>query len=96
MATGGSRVIVAGRSFTRGFSLPRAALPASYAIRDVIDLVPPMIAPLVLMAVLPPHAWPNWHWVLIVPVLALQVLLNLGLTLTTLRITTTIPGMRNI
>ena len=78
--TGGSQVIVTGRNLIRGFSFPRAALPASYTIRSAIDLVPPMIALLVLVVVLPPHAWPSWHWVLIVPVLALQVLLSLGLT----------------
>jgi len=94
--TGGSQVIVTGRNLIRGFSFPRAALPASYTIRSAIDLVPPMIALLVLVVVLPPHAWPSWHWVLIVPVLALQVLLSLGLTLAASRITTTIPDMRNI
>ena len=94
--TGGSQVIVAGRNLIRGFSFPRAALPASYTIRCAIDLVPPMIALLVLVVVLPPHTWPSWHWVLIVPVLALQVLLSLGLTLAASRITTTVPDMRNI
>ena len=89
-------MIVTGRNLIRGFSFPRAALPASYTIRSAIDLVPPMIALLVLVVVLPPHAWPSWHWVLIVPVLALQVLLSLGLTLAASRITTTIPDMRNI
>ena len=70
--TGGSQVIVTGRNLIRGFSFPRAALPASYTIRSAIDLIPPMIALLVLVVVLPPHAWPSWHWVLIVPVLALR------------------------
>ncbi|TFH52049.1 ABC transporter [Actinomyces viscosus] len=94
--TGGSQVMVAGKNLIRGFSFPRAALPVSYTIRCAIDLVPPMIAALVLVAVLPPHAWPSWHWLLALPVFALQMLLILGLVLVTSRITTTIPDMRNI
>lgn len=45
--------------------------------------------------VFPPHAWSSWHWIFIVPVLALQVLLSLGLAPTASRVTTTIPDMRN-
>lgn len=42
----------------------------------------PMIAVLVLVAVLPPHIWSTRHWPLIMPALTLQTLLRLGQTLT--------------
>ena len=83
--TGGSQVIMTGKNLIRGFSFPRAALPMSYTIRCAIDLIPPMIAVLILVVVLPPHAWPSWHWALVLPVFVLQAFMSLGLTLITSR-----------
>ena len=94
--TGGSQVMVGGRNLIRGFSSPRAALPISYTIRCAIDMLPPLTAVLILVVVLPPHAYPTWRWALVVPIFLLQVLLSLGLTFVTSRITTMIPDMRNI
>ena len=54
------------------------------------------LAVLILVVVLPPHAYPTWRWALVVPIFLLQVLLSLGLTFVTSRITTMIPDMRNI
>ena len=68
----------------------------SYTIRCAIDLIPQMIAVLILVVVLPPHAWPSWHWALVLPVFVLQAFMSLGLTLITSRMTTTIPDLRNI
>lgn len=94
--TGGAQVVRNGRNLIRGFSFPRAALPVSYTIRGAIDTVPPLTAVAILVALLPPHAWPNWRWLLIVPIFLLQQLLCLGLTFLAARITTLIPDMRNI
>ena len=94
--TGGGQVIVSGKNLIRGFSFPRAALPISYTIRCAIDMLPPLTAVLILVVVLPPHAYPTWRWALVVPIFLLQVLLSLGLTFVTSRITTMIPDMRNI
>lgn len=94
--TGGGQVIVSGKNLIRGFSFPRAALPVSYTIRCAIDMLPPLTAILILVVALPPHAYPTWRWVLILPIFLLQVLLSLGLTFVTSRITTMIPDMRNI
>jgi len=94
--TGGSQVIVSGKNLIRGFSFPRAALPISYTIRCAIDMLPPLIAILILVVALPPHAYPTWLWTLVLPIFLLQVLLSLGLTFVTSRITTMIPDMRNV
>ena len=94
--TGGALVIRNGRNMIRGFSFPRAVLPISYTLRSAIDTLPPMASVLILVMVLPPHALPTWHWLLIVPLFLLQFMLALGLTFVAARITTLLPDMRNI
>ncbi|SDN22165.1 teichoic acid transport system permease protein [Actinomyces ruminicola] len=94
--TGGAQVIQNGRNMIRGFSFPRAVLPISYTLRSAIDSLPPLLAVLLLVMALPPHALPTWHWVLIAPIFLLQFTFGLGLTFFTARITALLPDMRNI
>ncbi|BAW93532.1 ABC transporter component [Actinomyces sp. Chiba101] len=94
--TGGGQVMSAGRNLIRSFSFPRVALPISFMIRGALDTLPPLAALLIIVMILPPHAWPSWHWILIVPIFALQNLFALGLALFTSRITAQLPDMRNV
>ncbi|QPL06078.1 MULTISPECIES: ABC transporter permease [Actinomyces] len=94
--TGGAQVIHNGRRMIRGFTFPRAVLPVAYTLRSAIDTLPSLIAVLILVAVTPPHAWPTWRWLLIIPIFILQFLFSLGLTFVVARITTLLPDMRNI
>ncbi|MBW3069677.1 ABC transporter [Actinomyces sp. 432] len=94
--TGGAQVVRNGRNMIRGFSFPRAVLPISYTLRSAIDTLPPLASVLFLVAVLPPHALPTLHWLLIIPIFLLQFMLALGLTFFAARITTLFPDMRNI
>ncbi|MDU0347379.1 ABC transporter permease [Actinomyces sp. MRS3W] len=94
--TGGGQVIKNGRNMIRGFSFPRAVLPISYTLRSAIDTLPPLAAVLLLVMILPPHAWPTWHWLLVAPIFLLQMMFSLGLTFFAARITTLFPDMRNI
>ncbi|WP_233188345.1 ABC transporter permease [Actinomyces qiguomingii] len=94
--TGGSQVIRNGRNMIRGFSFPRAVLPISYTLRSAIDTLPPLVAVLLLVMILPPHALPTWHWALVFPIFLLQFIFGLGLTFFAARITALLPDMRNI
>ncbi|MBM6978550.1 MAG: ABC transporter permease [Actinomyces succiniciruminis] len=94
--TGGAQVIKNGRNMIRGFSFPRAVLPISYTLRSAIDSLPPLAAVLLLVMILPPHALPTWHWLLVMPIFLLQFMFGLGLTFFAARITALLPDMRNI
>ena len=76
--TSGARSIQQNRALIQGFTFPRAALPLGVNIREVMVNVPMILAMLLLVLVLPPTEPITWRWLLIVPVLLLQFLLNLG------------------
>lgn len=76
--TGGARSIQQNRALVQGFTFPRAALPLGVNIREAMVNVPMILAMLLLVLVIPPTEPITWRWLLILPVLLLQFLLNLG------------------
>lgn len=79
-------VLTSGKAMIRAFSFPRAAIPISAVLREGLQMVWAVGAMLLMIAVIPPHEFPRLTWLLIVPLLALQWCLNLGLTLILARI----------
>ena len=81
------------RAMMRSFRFPRASLAVSATLRDVISLLPVVTAMLVAIMVIPPHAPPALIWPLILPVIAMQMLLNLGFRLVVSRIGAILPDV---
>lgn len=84
------------RTMTRAFSFPRIAIPISFQMREALQLGPTMLVMLVVIAVLPPFVTPAWTWFLLVPILALQLLVNLGVSLILARLGSRFPDTTHI
>lgn len=89
----GNGLMRGGRGLIRAFSFPRAALPLAALLREMITLVPILLTALVLIIIVPPHAYPNRLWLLLPALVALQSVFNFGLLLLVARITNAIPDI---
>lgn len=88
MFTFTSRTVSAGaNSLTRkntvveAFAFPRIALPVSVVLRESLSYTITMATMLVIVVVIPPVEVYSWRWLLIVPVVMLQLMLIQGLSL---------------
>lgn len=93
---GGASVIQSGRSLIRAFSFPRASLVFSYNLRQTIDFLPSVVAVVIFIVVVPPHALPTWTWLLTPLALLLAVPFALGLTFITATLTTMFADLKFI
>ncbi|WP_249670792.1 ABC transporter permease [Cellulomonas wangleii] len=101
----GARSLVAGRSLVRSFAFPRAALPLASVAREALAFVPTLVLLVVLILFTRPAAadtWAapaeliGWRWLLVPLVLALQLAMNLGLTLIAARATARVPDLGQV
>ncbi|NKX55365.1 ABC transporter permease [Arthrobacter mobilis] len=77
----GARSLVANESVIKAFTFPRAALPIAANLRELLSSVPSTIVMLLLVIVAAPVEEITWRWLLIIPVMLLQHLFNLGLSM---------------
>lgn len=86
--TSGARSITGNRSVIQAFNFPRATLPIAVNVRELMRQVPVYITMFALILLIPPLEPLSWKWLLIVPVVVLQFLFNLGITLLLARLVT--------
>ena len=80
----GSRVMYNNLSLIRALQFPRASLPLAYVIVELQQL---MLSMLVMFAIVLGQGEPlTWYWFLAIPVLLLQTMFNIGLSLIISRI----------
>jgi teichoic acid transport system permease protein len=80
----GSRVMFNNLSLIRALQFPRASLPLAYVIVELQQL---MLSMLVMFAIVLGQGEPlTWFWFLAIPVLVLQTMFNIGLSLIISRI----------
>jgi teichoic acid transport system permease protein len=90
----GVRAISGNLGLVRALHFPRAALPVSFALQQLQQLLFSMI---VLFAVaVGSGSYPRPSWVLIVPVLVLQFLFNTGLSLIVARMGARTPDLAQL
>ena len=75
---GGAKSLTSNTSMIRAFQFPRAALPISLNVRELISNVPVTIVMLLMIIFTSPAEEISWRWLLIVPAILLQFLFNLG------------------
>lgn len=92
----GSGIIRSNKSMIRAFMFPRASIPVSTVLQNSMTAVYTLMVMLVTIMVIPPHVWPHWTWILIVPIFALQCLMNLGITFITSRLGFHFPDITNV
>lgn len=76
-----SRVIASNKNIIHAFQFPRASLVLAANVRELLSNIPVIIVMLILIIVLPPAEEISWRWLLLIPIVGLQLLFNLGLGL---------------
>ncbi|WP_298713216.1 ABC transporter permease [uncultured Micrococcus sp.] len=79
--TAGSRSISGNLSIVRAFRFPRATLTIATNMREFMLFMPTLLVMFLLVLAIPPVEHITWRWLLIIPLLALQTLFNIGLSL---------------
>lgn len=94
--TAGSRAIAGNLAIVRAFRFPRATLVLATNMREFMVFIPTLITMFVLILVIPPLEEITALWLLIVPLLALQTLFNVGLSMLLARIVARWPDFSNL
>ena len=94
--TSGATSIRAGRNLIRAFDFPRAALPISVVLREMLNMVPVLAAMAVILAVLPPAEAITWRVILVPGVFALQLVFCTGLALLLARAAAKVPDLNQL
>lgn len=84
----GSKAITSNRAVVRAFSFPRATLPLAVNVRELMVQIPAFITMFALILVFPPLETVTWKWLIFFPLVAVQFLFNLGLSLILARLVT--------
>jgi teichoic acid transport system permease protein len=76
-----SRVISSNQNVIQAFNFPRATLALAINVRELIANIPVIIMMLLMVIAIPPTEKISGLWLLIVPIVLLQVIFNLGVGL---------------
>lgn len=79
--TSGARAITNNRAVVRSFRFPRATLPLAINVRELLTQIPVFAIMILLILVIPPAEPITWKWLMLIPLIALQFVFNLGLSL---------------
>ena len=92
----GANSLRGSRSMIKAFTFPRASIPISNVLQSALTGVFTMAAMCVAIIVVPPHAFPQLTWFLLIPIFLLHTMVNLGITLFTARIGFYFPDLSNM
>lgn len=93
--TNGTNSVRSGSSMIKAFQFPRAALPISTVVRNLLDFMPTLVVMIVVLAVIPPMENITWRVFFVIPVLALQTIFNVGLACFLARLGHKLPDLTN-
>jgi teichoic acid transport system permease protein len=82
----GSKAITGNSGLVSAFDFPRMTLPIAINVRELMRNVVVFITMFALVLIIPPLEPITWKWLMFVPVVAIQFLFNLGLSLVLARI----------
>ena len=82
----GSKAISGNRALVTAFNFPRMTLPIAINVREMLRQVTTYITMFALILIVPPLEPITWKWLMFFPIVALQFLFNLGLSLVLARI----------
>lgn len=93
---GGASCVRNNKAMIKAFSFPRASIPISTMMREVLNLVPIIVAMIAIILIAPPQEPFTWRWILLLPVLALMVVFNFGMAMFAARLTTIFPDFQQV
>lgn len=84
--TAGSKAISGNHSLVTAFNFPRMTLPIAINVREMMRHTTTYVTMFALILLIPPLEPITWKWLLFFPIVALQFLFNLGLSMILARI----------
>jgi teichoic acid transport system permease protein len=93
---GGARSVQSGKNLIRAFTFPRAALPISVVLRNLLNLGPTLVTLAALIYFTGPAEEYTWRLALVPAALALQVMFTTGLSLLVARWAAALPDITNL
>lgn len=81
----GAKSITSNKALVQSLSFPRITLPISVVIQQFLSLVPTL--GVMVLALLVLGHYPTWHWLELIPLLALFTLFNAGVAMICARLT---------
>lgn len=90
----GSNSVLGNINLIRALKFPRAALPLSVTLSELVTLLPAL--GVMVMLVVVTGEPPSWEWLLVVPALVLAHLFNTGAALVLARVVADARDLRNI
>lgn len=82
----GSKAITGNRALVSAFNFPRLTLPLAINVRELMRQAPVYITMFALVLIIPPLEPISWKWLMFIPIVAVQFLFNIGLSLVLARI----------
>lgn len=92
----GSRCVASGRALIRGFMFPRAALPLSINVRELMSQAFVLLAMMAMVLLIPPLEPVTWRWLLLIPIVVLQTIFNWGLGMLMAPLVHKVPDVGNL
>lgn len=84
--TASSRIISTNKNVIHAFQFPRASLVLAVNLRELLSNIPVLITMLILIIILPPAEEISWRWLMLIPIIGLQLMFNLGIGLILARV----------
>ncbi|MDK6274297.1 ABC transporter permease [Pseudoglutamicibacter cumminsii] len=81
----GARSITGNRALVQSLAFPRATLPFSIVIQQILTQVPMLGVMFIYVMAL--GYWPRWEWLLIIPLFAIYAVFNMGVAFSFARLT---------
>lgn len=88
--------VITGQGLIKAFSFPRASLPIAAMLREMYAAVPMLVALLIMISVLPPHARPASTWLLLPFPIVLISGFTAGLGLLFARVVSVVPDVSKL
>lgn len=91
-----ARSMISNRNVLQAFRFPRATLPIAVNVREALSSVPTLIVMLLLVILIPPVEVISIKWLLLIPVVGLQSLFHLGVSLIMARVVAFVPDFAHL
>jgi len=92
--TSGANAVVSNSSMIRSLRFPRAALPISVVLTELLTLLPAIVVMFVLVTLT--GETPSWEWLLVPPMFVVITIFNVGVALIFSRLTHHSKDLKNI
>lgn len=92
--TSGAKSITSNRALVQSLRFPRIVLPMARVLEELVLFMPTLAVLLIFVTV--NGNTPQWHWLLLVPLVLLYAMFNVGLTLITSRLSVHLSDLSEI